>query len=818
MGRTTREALNSFVARLARLRQAAGAPSLNRLAALSAHLDRPLARSTISDKLTGRSMPNWDFVVAFVTACEAYARKTGVVLSPDLTDLAKWDAAHWRLLHLIDDGNFDERLSRAAHAELARRTGPTPGDEPGGVATADPAAPRTAGSVPRQLPPAVPHLAGRMDELRIMTALLNATSRTGGAPPIVLIDGMAGVGKTTLAVYWAHRVADRFPGGQLYLNLRGFEPVGAPVAPPDAVRALLEGLGVAPARIPSTMDAQLGLFRTLLAARHTLVLLDNAADAEQVRPLLPGSADSFVVVTSRNQLAGLVAANHARPMTLEPLSAAESYDLLAGRIGAGRLEDPASNEILAACGGLPLALSVVGARAATRPRASLQSLAAELQAARHRLDGFAGTDPATNARVVFSWSYDSLEAPTARLFRLLGQHPGPELTAAAAASLAATPRAETEAHLNRLRQAHLIAEPVPGRFTLHDLLRCYAAELAAGRDPEVHRRAALHRLLDHYLHSANAAAHRLNEHRDPISLPPASLGSIVVEQPDADRAMAWFTAERATLQTMLAEAAPAGFPAHAWKLGWTLVDFLDRQGHWQDLATVQRLALEAAAELGDHVGRAHAHRSLGRACSQLQRFDEAQQHLQEALRLFGELGDRREQATTHCHLDWVFERQGRLVEALAHAQSALELSTSVGDRARQATALNNAGWYHALLGEHEIALRRCGQAMDLFHELGNRHGAANTWDTLGYINHELGRYRDAVACYRRAVAQLGELGDHYFQAESLSRLGDTYHAAGDDAAAVAAWRRAVRVFDRLQHPEAAGVRMRLQSISGAAHA
>ena len=366
--------------------------------------------------------------------------------------------------------------------------------------------------VPAQLPPAVPAFTGRSAELASLDALAGLDAmvpRADGAGPaataevaICAVSGTAGVGKTALAVHWAHRVAGRFPDGQLYVNLRGFDPGGAGLDPGQALHGFLEAFGVPPARIPEDLAAQSGLFRSLLAGKRILVLLDNARSAEQVRPLLPGSPGCLAIVTSRDKLAGLVATAGARPLALDLLTAADARDLLARRLGADRVaaEPAAIACIIAACARLPLALTIAAARAATSPTFPLAAIAAELREAASALDPFDAGESATDVRTVFSWSYRALSAPAARMFRLLGLHPGPDVAVTAAASLAAVPPGQARALLAELTRAHLLAEHAPGRYAFHDLLRAYASELASAQECPADRASAVHRLLDHYLH------------------------------------------------------------------------------------------------------------------------------------------------------------------------------------------------------------------------------------------------------------------------------------------------------------------------------
>jgi hypothetical protein len=355
--------------------------------------------------------------------------------------------------------------------------------------------------VPRQLPPDMPGFAARTAELEQLDQRLPRPSERPTATGIATIAGTAGLGKTALAVHWAHRVAERFPDGQLYVNLHGFDPARPPMDPSVAIGLFLGALGVPPQQIPVDGDARESLYRSLLADRRVLVVLDNAHDTGQVRPLLPGSAGCFVVVTSRSLLTGLVAAG-AHPITPELLTRAEAGQLLRRRLGAERTaaEPDAVDAIVGRCAGLPLALSIVASRAVVTPRSPLAELAAELsQASRARrvLDGFASDDTTVDPRAVFSWSYRVLSPPAARLFRLLSLHPGLEMTGPAAASLAGLPLGAARTALAELSAANLLGEPRPGRYSFHDLLRAYAMELAETYDPPDDRDLAVRRALDH---------------------------------------------------------------------------------------------------------------------------------------------------------------------------------------------------------------------------------------------------------------------------------------------------------------------------------
>ncbi|HZM83727.1 MAG TPA: NB-ARC domain-containing protein, partial [Candidatus Limnocylindrales bacterium] len=418
------------------------------------------------------------------------------------------------------------------------------------------------------LPPALPFFVGRSAELAALTALVDRTSEPGGTVVISAIDGTAGIGKTALAVQWAHQAADRFGDGQLYVNMRGFGPADSPMTPAEAVRVFLDALGVPPDRIPSNLDAQVGLYRSLLADRRMLVVLDNARDAAQVRPLLPGSPGGLVIVTSRNRLGPLVAAEGAEPLTLDLLTRAEAEELLARRLGDKRIaSDPmAVEDVIARCARLPLALAILAARAAAHPDFPLADLATELVEVRRSLDGFDAGDAATNVRTVLSWSYRQLSEPAARLFRLLSLHPGPDIGLPAAASLVGTDAdAEVDdvrASLAELTRSHMVAEPASGRFGFHDLLRAYAGELVHSLDPQEDRRVATTRLLDHYLHTAYAAERLLRPQRDPIALDPPQPGVRLGALADLPQALAWFTTEHPALVAVVAQAENSSYDTH----------------------------------------------------------------------------------------------------------------------------------------------------------------------------------------------------------------------------------------------------------------
>ncbi|MET7478635.1 BTAD domain-containing putative transcriptional regulator [Streptomyces sp. NPDC005648] len=672
--------------------------------------------------------------------------------------------------------------------------------------------------VPSQLPAGLAVFVGRDAELAEVAGL-----PSGGAVVVSAIAGMAGVGKTTFAVRWAREVADRFPDGQLYLNLRGFDPAGPPVTPERALRTLLESLGADGRGLPQDVDALAARYRTLVTGKRMLVLLDNARDAAQVRPLLPGAPGCLVIVTSRDRLAGLVAVDGAHPLQLDVLSEPEARALLIRRLGQGRVaaEPDAVAEIIARCGRLPLALAVTAARAAIRSALPLSAIATELRDSADGLDAFHDGDAAADVRAVFSWSYHALTTDAARLFRLLGLHPGPDVTLPAAASLAGLTIPHTRRLLAELIQAHLIDEPVPGRYAAHDLLRAYATELAETVDPPREARAARHRMFDHYLHTAREALALTSPDRLLISLAPAAEG-VRAEDFDGDvaKAVAWFTAEKAVLLAGVEQAATHRHDAHAWQLAWAVASHLHRLGLLREHEAVHLTALEAARRLGDRAAEAHVLRLLAFSTADMGRVDEARAHVGRAIELFTESGDIRACAEGYFTLTWVEERQGDPEAALGAARQHLALTLvddghgGDGNRGRTTTAsaLNVVGWCQSLLGQHQEALDHCHQALALFQELGDDAGAAVTWDSIGHAHHHLAQYEQAVTAYRNALDLYRWVDSPLVTAGTLTRLGDTHLSAADPEAARAAWAEGLDILDRIGHADAEPLRTRLRQL------
>jgi tetratricopeptide (TPR) repeat protein len=676
-------------------------------------------------------------------------------------------------------------------------------------------------AVPRQLPAYTPHFVGRAGELAELTGWLDRVvdrsrpeDAAGMAGTVVIsaIGGTAGIGKTALALRWAHQVAGRFPDGQLYVNLRGFDPGRSPVRPAEAIRGFLDALGVEPARIPVELDAQAAFYRSLLAGRRLLVLLDNARDSEQVRPLLPGSETCLVLVSSRSQLGSLVAREGAHLLDLDLLSMMEARELLARHLGRDRTgrEPAAVDDLIELCARLPLALSVVAARAAAQPTFSLVELADELRDARGRLDALDAGDLATNVCAVLSCSYRNLSEPAARMFRMLGIHPGPDISFLAAASLVGAPTMQARKALAELTRAHLVTERSPGRFAFHDLLRSYATRQAACVDTETGRHAAVRRMLDHYLHAGHTAIRWLYPSRETFALIAPSPQVTTEDLADVDQALAWCDAEQEAIPAIVAQAASSGFDTLAWQIPWVLTAYFNRQGYLHDWVGTLHTALAASSRSGDRAGQARTAHELGYAYFRLGIYDKARRHLRHALDLNRELGDRGRQAHNQIELSQVAGSLGRPDEALRHARQGLRLSRAAGNRGGQAWARALEGGCLAQLGKHQQALACSLEALAIFRELGDDYGEAETLSSLGDIYYHLGSHPQAIDYRRRALELNRQLGDHYTEADTLTHLGDTYRAAGEPDAARDAWRQAVAILDDLHHYEAARVRARLR--------
>jgi tetratricopeptide (TPR) repeat protein len=671
--------------------------------------------------------------------------------------------------------------------------------------------------IPRQLPAAIYDFTGRAADLLALDALLPAdpTGPAVGRPGSVVICaivGAAGIGKTTLTVYWAHRMRDRFPDGTLYANLRGYGPGQAATAH-QVLDAFLRALGTAPARIPMTVEERAALYRSLLDSRRVLVVLDNAGTPEQVRPLLPAAAGCLALVTSRSSMMGLVVGQGAARISLDLPSFDEAVELLRGIIGDARTdaEPDAVAGIVTACARLPLALRVTGARAAARPRLRLADLRAELLDQHRRLDALSRTgDEATAVRTVFSWSYHALPAGQALIFRRLGLHPGVQIDVYAAAALADTSPDEARSNLEALADVHLVESTASDRCRAHDLLRDYAAERAEQDDSRAERVEALGRLLGFYLHAANAAARAamLARHFVPDALPaPRRLPAF----DSAQQALDWFELDYDNLTAAIRLAAAQGLHAVAWQLPATLNSLFEYAGRRADWLAANDEGLSAARAMGDRRGERFMLSTSSDHLARSLRFEEAMHRARRGLDLARDLRDPDAEAAAVLHLALVHIHACDFRPAVDRARQAADLFERVDDAWGVAIATNFLGEAYQGLGNLDEALTCHHQALDAFRAGGARNRESWTLRLLGDAHRAHGHLDRAVEHHRLAL-QSARRGcrNRVYEAEAFQALGDDSHLSGDCGTAREHWTQALTLYERLGDPRADEMRTRLR--------
>lgn len=633
--------------------------------------------------------------------------------------------------------------------------------------------------VPRQLPAPAALFVGRDAELLSLTRLLEQAGATSATMVISAIGGTAGVGKTALALRWAHEIAGSFPDGQMYVNLRGYDP-GQPVLPGDALAGFLRALGMAGQDIPLDTEERAAAYRSLIAGQRMLIVLDNASREEQVRPLLPGSPSCAVLVTSRGALPGLVARDGATRLDLDLLPMPGAVALLRELIGE-RVDTEKSAAVTLAeqCCRLPLALRVAAELVSALPGVTLTKLTSELADLQRRLDHLnAGDDPETAVRAAFSWSYKTLGKDAARFFRLAGLHPGADLDEYAAAAFSNISLREARHLLDQLTRAGLMQQEGPGRYGMHDLLRAYARELAAA--DEQAGRAALSSLFDYYLCTAAAAMDVVypaeTEGRPRVS----PTGGPAPLLPDEAAALAWLDAERANLVIVSGCSADDDtWHDYAIQLAATLYRYLDASAHYGDAIFLHSGARRAAHRAGDAVAEASSLISLATAYHRLEQYAQAADHLGEALVLCRAAQDRASEARALGNLGLMDVYLGRYRRAARHLRQALAYFHETGDQISEARALALLSTIDLNQGRYRQAEHRLGRALGLFRIAGNRSGAMDVLTNLGIAAMRKGSYELAVGHLRQALADSRDLGFRSAEAEVLVNLGIAELRRGD---------------------------------------
>ena len=726
-------------------------------------------------------------------------------LCPELEQLVAEHPLRERLrgqlmLALYRSGRQAEALAafrdtrRVLDAELGIEPGPALRQVHEQVLAADPLLdlPAPAGAAAtRTLPRDIASFTGRERELAQLLGGIGGQAAGGAVVGIHAIDGMAGIGKTTFAVHAAHRLAAGFPDGQYFLPLHGHTPGQRPVDPADALVSLLLTAGLAPQQIPPGVEARAARWRDHLAGKKILLLLDDAVGHEQVRPLLPGTAGSLVLITSRRRLTALQDAAVVSLDVLSPDEAAALLVRLAGRPGLGA-GDAAVREITRLGGYLPLAIGMLASQLRHHPAWTAVSLAAELADTRDRLALMHAEN--LSAGAAFGLSYQDLPDDQQRLFRLLGLVPGADFDAYAAAVLDDITLEQARRCLDELYDQHLISEPAPGRYQLHDLIREHARALAAADDP-AGSDAAAGRLLDYYLHSALAAGQHIATwpivyRHPPPGQPPAQAPDLSALGPAA----AWLEAERVNLHAAADYAASRACFPHAIAIPAAISGFLAARGHWDQSAALYRTALAAARRAGDRLGEAYTLGKLGVVQQLTGDYPAAAATLARALALYDDAGDLPGQANVLNQLGFVHVLTGDYPAATASEQQALALARSASDRLIEAAALNDLGVVQHLTGDYPAAAASQQQALALFRDLGNLPGQAFALTELGVVQQETGDYAAAAASQQQALTLFAEFGNLFGQAQALNDLGLVQQETGDYPAAAASHQQALTLF------------------------
>ncbi len=736
------------------------------------------------------------------------------------------------VLGVPNDGAAGEPIDGAAGAPGAGAPGDSAADEPSDGAAGAPydsgaeaaragtADPRRSGPprfAPSQLPADIPDFTGRAEHVKQICDLLSQTcdqNDRSGAVTVAVVVGTGGLGKTTLAVHAAHRLRGRFPDGQLYVSLLGAS--SRPVAPTEVLARFLRELGVDGAQVPVTEEERAALYRTRLAGRRVLVVLDDARDAAQVRSLLPGSATCGVLVTSRNHLPDLAG---ARLVDLDVLNAEEARALLIGIVGAARLEaEPGPTaEVLAACAGLPLAIRIAGARLAARVSWTIQTLARRLANERRRIDEFKVGDLAV--RACFQVSFASLpkggdcEVDPARAFRLLGLWHGPSISLAAAAALLGEPEAEVADAFEVLLDAHLLQSQAADRYRFHDLLRVYAAERAEAEETQQDRDAAVFRILTWYVYTAETAARVISPQHTRVPLGPTGSSVHPLSFASLEEALAWCESERAGMVAATRLAAESELYDLAWKLPAAAMSFFFRRSQWADWVVTHQIGLESARKRGDSLAEAWMLNNLGMAFGE-QRMEEAVGCFERSLAIYREIGDVPGETRAANNVAKAYFELRRFGEALDAARQSLAIQRLAGNRYGEGVALGNLGDACRELGRFDEAIECLGQALVIFRELGDQHAEADALSDLGGVLLGLDRVEDALGCLRDSLAIWRAIGERHGEAATLRRLGVAWRHAARPEQARESLSAALGIFEALgDHVQAAESRMWLEALS-----
>jgi tetratricopeptide (TPR) repeat protein/transcriptional regulator with XRE-family HTH domain len=645
----------------------------------------------------------------------------------------------------------------------------------------------------RTLPRDIVLFTGRQGELRQLVDL----GESGGVVGIHAIGGMAGVGKTAFAVHAAHQLAPRFPDGQLFLPLHGHTPGQQPVRPAEALASLLLSAGVAAQQIPPGLEARMGLWRHHLTDRKLLLLLDDAVDSEQVRPLLPAAPGSLILITSRRHLVALEDARCISLDTLPPGEAALLFVRLAARNGLDS-GDPAVQEVTRLCAYLPLAVGLTARQLHHHPAWTAADLAADLATARDRLELMAAENLSVAA--AFDLSYQELPEQQQRTFRRLGLHPGADIDSYAVAALDDTGLGAARRNLQSLYDRYLLTEPTRGRYRLHDLIREHARALAYA-DPVADRHTAMGRLLDYYLHTARAASRHLTR-RIPIAAPRLSGGS-PQHSPDLsarEDAIKWMDAERLNLQAATGYAALRDFArGYAIAIPAALEGFLRIQGQWDQALTLHQMALQAARQSSDRLSEAGVLADLGTAKRLLGDHSAATTDLQLAFELSSQLGNRRGEANALQQLGLIQYLSGDYPAAADSLTVALEHFRDLCDALGEANTLNDLGAVHALTCDYPAATDRLRRALSLYESLDDQHGQAAVLNHLGAVQRLAGDYLASAASEMQAIELHSMMGNDFGRATALDDLGVVQFLTGDYAAAIASHTQALELFRSVGH-------------------